>query len=78
MIQNCSIAFHYTSNTLKTHYLLNVFLRYDLHKLFHPSFTNITMSINNTLPLYENYVCLQFDIKAKMVNLPVEVDNLKL
>lgn len=46
--------------------------------MFYPSFTNITMSINNTLTLYENYVCLQFDIKAEMVNLQVEVNNLKL
>lgn len=33
------------------------------------------MSINRTLILYENYVCLQFDIKAKRVNLQVEVNN---
>lgn len=50
----------------------------DLHKMFHPSFTNITMSINKTLTLYENYVCLQFDIKARRVNLQVKVNNSKL
>lgn len=40
--------------------------------MFHQSFTNITMSINKTLILYENYVCLQFDIKARRVNLQVD------
>lgn len=46
--------------------------------MFHQSFTNITMSINKTLILYENYVGLQFDIKAKRVDLQVEVNNSKL
>lgn len=46
--------------------------------MFHQSFTNITMSINKTLILYENYVCLQFDIKAKRVDLQVEVNSSKL
>lgn len=34
--------------------------------------------MNKTLILYEKYVCLQFDIKAKRVNLQVVVNNSKL
>lgn len=51
---------------------------YALKKIFHPSFTNIIMSMNTTLVLYERYVCLQFDMKAKRVNLQVVVNNSKL
>ena len=37
--------------------------------MFHQSFTNITMSINKTLILYENFVCLQFDKQVQCASI---------
>lgn len=57
---------------------LRGFLGYELKKMFHQSFRNITVLINRTLILYEKYFCLQFDKRAKRVSLKVVVKYLKL